>query len=95
VLCFWRWVLRLEAWNEEFGGVTDGFCFSSVLLAWVLTNGLLGAAITSTNSKASLGGANNAVKGYMSFLLASVAGLAFVRFVGSSTYMIIRLFAGE
>ncbi|KAH9480087.1 Chitin synthase 4 [Psilocybe cubensis] len=68
---------------------------TNVLLAWVLTNGLLGAAITSTNVKASDGGANKAVNGYMSFLLASVAGLAFIRFVGASTYMIVRLFAGE
>ncbi|PPQ85223.1 hypothetical protein CVT25_009840, partial [Psilocybe cyanescens] len=68
---------------------------TNVLLAWVLTNGLLGAAITSTNAKASNGGANKAVNGYMSFLLASVAGLAFIRFVGATTYMVVRLFAGE
>ncbi|KDR77594.1 hypothetical protein GALMADRAFT_65539 [Galerina marginata CBS 339.88] len=68
---------------------------TNVLLAWVLTNSLLGAAITTTNEKAANGGANKAVNGYMAFLLASVAGLAFVRFVGSSTYMIVRLFAGE
>jgi len=68
---------------------------TNVLLAWVLTNALLGAAITSTNDKASDAGANKAVAGYMTFLLYSVAGLAFIRFVGSSAYMIIRLFAGE
>ena len=73
----------------------------------------------STNAKASTGGANNAVNGYMAFLLYSVAILAceflrinclfaknldfinfllffvVVRFVGSTTYMIVRLFAGE
>jgi len=27
--------------------------------------------------------------------LFSVAGLALIRFIGSSTYMIVRLFAGE
>lgn len=48
----------------------------SVLLAWVLTNALLGAAITSTNASAAVSGANSAVNGYMGFLLASVAGLA-------------------
>jgi len=48
----------------------------SVLLAWVLTNALLGAAITSTNEKATDAGANKAVSGYMTFLLYSVAGLA-------------------
>ncbi|KAF7362316.1 Chitin synthase [Mycena venus] len=39
--------------------------------------------------------ASHAVNGYMAFLLFSVAGLAFVRFVGSTMYMVIRLFAGE
>ncbi|KAG6836145.1 hypothetical protein H0H93_010914 [Arthromyces matolae] len=39
--------------------------------------------------------ANTAVSGYMAFILYSVAGLAFIRFVGSTTYMIVRLFAGE
>jgi len=68
---------------------------TNVLLAWVLSNGLLAAAIVSTNSKASSSGANNAVNGYMAFLLYSVAILAFIRFVGSTTYMIVRMFAGE
>ncbi|KAF9476207.1 glycosyltransferase family 2 protein [Pholiota conissans] len=68
---------------------------TNVLLAWVLTNALLGAAITSTNASAAVSGANATVNGYMGFLLASVAGLAFVRFVGSTMYMVVRLFAGE
>ncbi|KAF8187725.1 glycosyltransferase family 2 protein [Pholiota molesta] len=68
---------------------------TNVLLAWVLTNALLGAAITTTNASAAVSGANKAVNGYMGFLLASVAGLAFVRFVGSTMYMVVRLFAGE
>ncbi|THU77602.1 glycosyltransferase family 2 protein [Dendrothele bispora CBS 962.96] len=68
---------------------------TNVLLAWTLSNGLLAAAIVSANDKAKESGANNSVKGYMAFLLFSVAGLAFVRFVGSTMYMIIRLFAGE
>ncbi|KJA15623.1 glycosyltransferase family 2 protein [Hypholoma sublateritium FD-334 SS-4] len=68
---------------------------TNVLLAWVLTNALLAAAITSTNDSAEVSGANKAVNGYMGFLLASVAGLAFIRFIGSTMYMIVRLFAGE
>ncbi|KAJ8691954.1 Chitin synthase 4 [Pleurotus ostreatus] len=65
---------------------------TNVLLAWTLSNGLLAAIIVTTTNKDS----NNAgVKGYMAFLLYSVAGLAFVRFVGSTVYMVIRLFAGE
>jgi len=65
---------------------------TNVLLAWTLTNALLAAVITATNDNQT---ANKAVNGYMAFLLYSVAGLAFVRFVGSATYMIVRLFAGE
>lgn len=65
---------------------------TNVLLAWTLSNALLAAIITTTNDN---GTANRAVNGYMAFLLFSVAGLAFVRFVGSTTYMIVRLFAGE
>ncbi|KAF9448778.1 glycosyltransferase family 2 protein [Macrolepiota fuliginosa MF-IS2] len=65
---------------------------TNVLLAWTLSNALLAAIITATNDNTS---ANSAVNGYMAFLLYSVAGLAFIRFVGSTTYMVVRLFAGE
>ncbi|KAJ8092782.1 Chitin synthase, class 8 [Marasmius tenuissimus] len=68
---------------------------TNVLLAWTLSNALLGAVIVQANGKAEDQGAQNSVKGYMSFLLFSVAGLAFVRFIGSTMYMVIRLFAGE
>ncbi|EEB87911.1 hypothetical protein MPER_14531, partial [Moniliophthora perniciosa FA553] len=53
------------------------------------------AVIVQANGKAEDQGAQNSVKGYMAFLLFSVAGLAFVRFVGSTMYMVVRLFAGE
>ncbi|KAI0369434.1 glycosyltransferase family 2 protein [Pilatotrama ljubarskyi] len=53
-----------------------------VLLWWTLSN-------------ASDKGAHNTVNGYMAFILFSVAGLALIRFIGSTTYMLIRLFAGE
>ncbi|TFY62620.1 hypothetical protein EVJ58_g3752 [Rhodofomes roseus] len=39
--------------------------------------------------------AEKTVDGYLAFILFSVAGLAFVRFVGSTLYMLVRLFAGE
>lgn len=68
---------------------------TNVLLAWTLSNGLLAAAVVSATSKAQDSGAAASVKGYMTFLLYSVAGLAFIRFVGSTLYMVIRLFAGE
>ncbi|KDN43748.1 hypothetical protein RSAG8_05938, partial [Rhizoctonia solani AG-8 WAC10335] len=63
---------------------------TNVLLSWTLSNALLAAVVTSaTKTNAT------AVGGYMSFILYSVAGLAAFRFIGSTAYMIIRLFAGE
>ncbi|KIM21150.1 glycosyltransferase family 2 protein [Serendipita vermifera MAFF 305830] len=68
---------------------------TNVLLAWTLSNALLGAIVVTTAAKAADTSAQDSVKGYMTFILVSVAGLAFVRFIGSSAYMLIRLFAGE
>lgn len=68
---------------------------TNVLLAWTLSNALLAAIIVTATGKAADKGAHNTVNGYMAFILFSVAGLAFVRFVGSTTYMLVRLFAGE
>jgi len=68
---------------------------TNVLLAWTLSNGLLAAIVVEANANAATEGANKSVKGYLTFLLFSVAGLAFVRFVGATTYMVVRLFAGE
>ncbi|GJJ15340.1 hypothetical protein Clacol_009616, partial [Clathrus columnatus] len=66
----------------------------TVLLAWTLSNALLAAIVLSATGSAQNRGANNTVNGYMTFILYSVAGLALVRFIGSTTYMLIRLFAG-
>ncbi|KZT22847.1 glycosyltransferase family 2 protein [Neolentinus lepideus HHB14362 ss-1] len=69
-----------------------------VLLAWVLSNGALAAAVVvddASSNATEKSNASKAVSGYMAFILFSVAGLAFVRFVGSTAYMVIRLFAGE
>ncbi|GLB45336.1 putative chitin synthase [Lyophyllum shimeji] len=68
---------------------------TNVLLAWTLSNALLAAGIVTATGKAKDTNANATVNGYMAFLLFSVAGLALVRFVGSTTYMVVRLFAGE
>jgi chitin synthase len=46
-----------------------------VLLAWTLSNGLLAAAVVTATEKNTVS-ANNAVSGYMAFVLYSVAGLA-------------------
>ncbi|KAF8727491.1 hypothetical protein AX14_007350 [Amanita brunnescens Koide BX004] len=63
-----------------------------VLLAWTLSNAALAAGILTTGTAT---GSSKALNGYMAFILYSVAGLALVRFIGSTAYMIIRLFAGE
>jgi len=68
---------------------------TNVLLAWTLSNAGLAAVITTTTGSAADKGASSTTSGYTAFLLFSVAGLAFVRFLGATTYMIVRLFAGE
>ncbi|KAH9073609.1 hypothetical protein EDB83DRAFT_2516503 [Lactarius deliciosus] len=74
---------------------------TNVSLAWLLSNenlsqrALLIAVILTTNGSAKTDGANSTVNEYLIFILYSVALLAFVRFVGSTAYMIIRLFTGE
>ncbi|KAF8633773.1 hypothetical protein AX15_001279 [Amanita polypyramis BW_CC] len=65
-----------------------------VLLAWTLSNALLAAGILTTASASQIG-TSKALNGYMAFILYSVAGLALVRFIGSTVYMVVRLFAGE
>ncbi|KAH9992907.1 glycosyltransferase family 2 protein [Russula vinacea] len=62
---------------------------TNVLLSWVLSN-----AFTTTGS-AKTSGASHTVNGYLIFILYSVVFLALIRFIGSTTYMIIRMFAGE
>ncbi|KIO23871.1 glycosyltransferase family 2 protein [Tulasnella calospora MUT 4182] len=64
---------------------------TNVLLAWTLSNGALAVGIVSASTK----NKDDLVGGYMGFVLFSVAGLAAFRFIGSTAYMIIRLFAGE
>ncbi|KAG6375949.1 glycosyltransferase family 2 protein [Boletus reticuloceps] len=68
---------------------------TNVLLVWTLTNALLAAVVVSATPTPGSGKSSQTVNGYLSFILFSVAGLALVRFVGSTTYLIVRLFAGE
>ncbi|KAF9994412.1 Chitin synthase, class 1 [Entomortierella chlamydospora] len=62
-----------------------------VLLAWILSNALLVALITSTI----FGSFKKTSTIYLGIILWSVAGLALFRFFGSVTYMILRLFNGR
>ncbi|KAG9127518.1 hypothetical protein FRC07_012805 [Ceratobasidium sp. 392] len=72
---------------------------TNVLLAWVLSNGMLAAGILSGGNPAStftqgMGDAGNLNKtrAYMVFILAFVAIMNIVRFAGSTLYLIMRLF---
>ncbi|KAG9100293.1 hypothetical protein FRC06_004303 [Ceratobasidium sp. 370] len=72
---------------------------TNVLLAWVLSNGMLAAAILSGGNPSStftqgMGNHGNGDKtrAYMVFILAFVAIMNIVRFTGSTLYLIMRLF---
>ncbi|KAG8843903.1 Chitin synthase, class 1 [Tulasnella sp. 330] len=66
---------------------------TNVLLTWTLSNGALAVIIATAQSSST--GVDKLVSGYMGFVLYSVAGLAAFRFIGSTVYMVVRLFAGE
>ncbi|KAI6159686.1 glycosyltransferase family 2 protein [Pisolithus thermaeus] len=68
---------------------------TNVLLVWTLSNALLAAVVVSATPSPESGQVSKSVDGYMAFILFSVVGLAFVRFIGSTTYMLVRMFAGE
>ncbi|KAI9462965.1 glycosyltransferase family 2 protein [Boletus coccyginus] len=68
---------------------------TNVLLVWTLSNALLAAVVVSATPNPGSGEVPAAVNGYMAFILFSIAGLAFVRFLGSTAYLIVRLFTGE
>ncbi|KAG1739396.1 glycosyltransferase family 2 protein [Suillus paluster] len=70
---------------------------TNVLLVWTLSNiiDVATSAYPFYRRTATSGTGSAAVNGYMAFILFSVAGLAFIRFLGSTTYMLVRLFAGE
>ncbi|KAH9919163.1 glycosyltransferase family 2 protein [Epithele typhae] len=77
--------------------VSFGPCIMSVevLLWWTLSNALLAAIVVTASDKATDSNAEKMVSGYMAFILFSVAFLALIRFIGATTYMLVRLFAGE
>ncbi|KAG0196219.1 Chitin synthase, class 1 [Mortierella sp. GBA30] len=62
-----------------------------VLLAWIMSNALLVALITSTT----FGDFRTTSDVYLGVVLWAVAGLALFRFIGSVVYMILRLFNGR
>ncbi|KAF9336137.1 Chitin synthase, class 1 [Podila minutissima] len=62
-----------------------------VLLAWIMSNAALVALVTSNI----FGDFTKTSQVYLGIVLWSVAGLALFRFIGSVTYMILRLFNGR
>jgi len=100
---------RFFAFRSVFWSVN--ICAYSVLLAWTLSNGLLAAIITTTNDNGTANRAVNGYMAFLLFSVAGLACECWiipllygcwilllpsvVRFVGSTTYMIVRLFAGE
>ncbi|KAI0786713.1 glycosyltransferase family 2 protein [Abortiporus biennis] len=83
---------REQTAKEYYAGVR-----TNVLLAWVLSNGVLLAAILGGSDPTITFVANqpmNRTKAYMTFILAFVAITSIVRFVGSTLYLIIRVFTG-
>ncbi|KAI6101914.1 glycosyltransferase family 2 protein [Pisolithus sp. B1] len=68
---------------------------TNVLLVWTLSNALLAAVVLSATPIPESGQVSKSVDGYMAFIFFSVVGLAFVRFIGSTTYLLVRLFVGE
>ncbi|KAF9556711.1 glycosyltransferase family 2 protein, partial [Agrocybe pediades] len=70
---------------------------TNVLLAWVLSNGLLLIAILSGMKETDAFGKDiglTKVKGYMIFILTFTAMTNAVRFMGSTTYLLLRLITG-
>ncbi|CAG8568844.1 4391_t:CDS:2 [Diversispora eburnea] len=68
----------------------------NVVICWILTNLLLVAVITSTSDVITkVSSEDNRANTYMAFVLWSVAGLAAIRFFGSCTYLLFRLFTGN
>jgi len=70
---------------------------TNVLLAWVVSNGLLLAGILGGGQSVDTfkpGGGITAAKAYMTFVLAFVGLTSIIRFVGCTCYLIARVFTG-
>ncbi|KAF5316916.1 hypothetical protein D9611_003857 [Ephemerocybe angulata] len=69
---------------------------TNVLLAWVLSNGLLLVIILSNNTTDtfSAGNGTSKVKGYLVLILAFTAIMNLIRFAGSTLYLLARLITG-
>ncbi|TFK53655.1 glycosyltransferase family 2 protein [Heliocybe sulcata] len=69
---------------------------TNVLLAWILSNGFLLAAILGVGDSTSTftGTSVTPTKGYLTFILCFVAITSIIRFMGSTLYLLVRVFTG-
>lgn len=65
-----------------------------LVLSWIISNLILVVIITNTTAFDWIGTLEVRSTAYLGFILWSVAGLAAVRFVGSTLYLILRIFNG-
>jgi chitin synthase len=65
-----------------------------LVLSWIISNLILVVIITSVTTFEALGTFQARSTVYLGFILWSVAALAAIRFVGSTLYLILRLFSG-
>ncbi|KAI0030789.1 glycosyltransferase family 2 protein [Vararia minispora EC-137] len=80
-----------QAAKEYYAGVR-----TNVLLAWVVSNGLLLAGILGggQSSETFSGGDMTAAKTYLTFVLCFVGFTSIIRLLGSTCYLIVRVFTG-
>lgn len=65
-----------------------------LVLSWIISNLILVVVITNITTFEWLGTYQTRSTGYLGFVLWSVAGLAAIRFLGSTLYLILRVFSG-
>lgn len=65
-----------------------------LVLSWIISNLILVVIITNVTAFGWLGTYETRSAGYLGFILWSVAALAAVRFIGSTLYLILRVFNG-
>jgi chitin synthase len=65
-----------------------------IVLSWIISNLILVVVITNTTTLDFIGSFQTRSTVYLGFVLWSVAALSAIRFIGSTLYLIIRLFSG-
>ncbi len=91
-------IIRGDASNEEKAARQMDYyknIRTNVVLAWALSNGVVAAFILNGDTTGTFsGGGVTRTKVYMVLVLVFVAGMACIRFIGSTLYLTIRLING-